>query len=145
MKSSGMKVKVLVGVVVTAVIAFATGQDKITQYVPNIPMISTADSQCLSQFYREQPPFLQKESLNKNSYALCFNGFNVMYSGMSKTPLWSAEHLSPARLSQKIKREDSFHEETRVSAPHRAVLADYRGSGYDRGHMEYPPKNILIV
>ncbi len=135
MKSSGMKVKVLVGVVVTAVIAFATGQDKITQYVPNIPMISTADSQCLSQFYREQPPFLQKESLNKNSYALCFNGFNVMYSGMSKTPLWSAEHLSPARLSQKIKREDSFHEETRVSAPHRAVLADYRGSGYDRGHM----------
>lgn len=135
MKSSGMKVKVLAGIVVTAVIAFATGQDKITQYVPNIPMISTADSKCLNQFYLEQPPFLQKESLNKNSYALCFNGFNVMYSGMSKTPLWSAEHLSPARLSQKIKREDSFHEETRVSTQHRAVLADYRGSGYDRGHM----------
>lgn len=66
---------------------------------------------------------------------MCFNDFNVMYSGISKTPLWSAEYLTPDRLSIKIKREDSFHEETRVPLAHRALLADYRGSGYDRGHM----------
>lgn len=58
-----------------------------------------------------------------------------MYSGISKTPLWSAEHLTPERLSIKIKREDNFHEETRVQQSHRALLSDYRGSGYDRGHM----------
>ncbi|MFH4117789.1 DNA/RNA non-specific endonuclease, partial [Acinetobacter baumannii] len=66
---------------------------------------------------------------------LCFNGFNVLYSGMSKTPLWSAEYLSPERLSTKIKREDNFHEETRVPERHRSLLSDYRGSGYDRGRM----------
>ena len=58
-----------------------------------------------------------------------------MYSGISKTPLWSAEHLNAERLSVKIKREDNFHEETRVAQRHRALLSDYRGSGYDRGHM----------
>ncbi len=58
-----------------------------------------------------------------------------MYSGVSKTPLWVAEALTPARLSQRIPREDNFHEEPRVKAEHRATLLDYRGSGYDRGHM----------
>ncbi|WP_324625400.1 DNA/RNA non-specific endonuclease [Acinetobacter sp. MD2(2019)] len=92
-------------------------------------------SRCLGQFYQETPPFLTKDSLTKKSYPLCFNGFNVMYSGVSKTPLWSAEHLTPERFSQRIKREDSFHEETQIPAEYRARLADYRASGYDRGHM----------
>lgn len=90
---------------------------------------------CASQFYDNAPPYLVRDNLKKSTTALCFNGFNVMYSGISKTPFWSAEHLTPNRLSQKIKRQDSFHEEERVSASYRATLKDYRGSGYDRGHM----------
>jgi len=95
----------------------------------------SSNGACLKQFYRDVPPLLSKDSLKKDSYALCFNDFNVMYSGISKTPLWSAEYLTPERLSIKIKREDNFHEETRVKLAHRALLSDYRGSGYDRGHM----------
>ncbi|OTG95644.1 DNA/RNA non-specific endonuclease [Acinetobacter sp. ANC 3832] len=125
-------VKIVLGVVATGSFAIAFGQEKIAQFMP---FSSGTSTECLKQFYREEPPFLVKDSLNKNSYPLCFNGFNVMYSGVSKTPLWTAEHLSPQRLSQKIKREDSFHEELRVNAEHRALLKDYKGSGYDRGHM----------
>ena len=127
-------VKMVLGVVATGSFAIAFGQEKIFQLLP-FTQSSTNNSACLNQFYREQPPVLIKESLKKNSYPLCFNGFNVMYSGVSKTPLWTAEYLSPQRLSQKIKREDNFHEEPRVNATHRALLSDYRGSGYDRGHM----------
>lgn len=94
-----------------------------------------ASQNCLSQFYADAPPYLSKESLQKNTTALCLHGFNVMYSGLSKTPLWSAEYLTTQRLSQKIKREDSFHEEDQISPNFRATLKDYRGSGYDRGHM----------
>lgn len=130
MNTSG--IKILIGGIVAAVIAFIAGQDKITQFVPSV---QTKNTTCLGEFYREQPPFLSKASLEKDTYPLCFKGFNVMYSGVSKTPLWSAEHLYPARLSEKIKREDSFHEELQVSERHRALLSDYRGSGYDRGHM----------
>ncbi|HAE64741.1 MAG TPA: endonuclease [Acinetobacter johnsonii] len=124
--------KVILGLVATGSFAIAFGQEKIQQYVSLSP---SSNSACLEQFYREIPPYLLKESLSKHSYALCFNGFNVMYSGVSKTPLWVAEALTPQRLSQKIPREDSFHEENNVATEHRATLSDYRGSGYDRGHM----------
>lgn len=130
---SNLVVKVVLGVVAASSFAFAFGQEKISQYLPFSS--SAANTACLNQFYREQPPFLVKESLNKHSYPLCFNGFNTMYSGVSKTPLWTAEYLNTSRLSQKIKREDSFHEEERVASKHRAMLSDYRGSGYDRGHL----------
>ena len=73
--------------------------------------------------------------LEKDSIAMCFQGFSLNYSGLSKTPLWVAEHLSPARLATKISREDHFHEELRLPARLRSQLSDYRASGYDRGHM----------
>ena len=105
---------------------------KVSQYAAPI----TANTACLKQFYQGVPPVLMKSSLNNNSYPLCFNGFSVMYSGTSKTPLWSAEELTPQRLSTNIKRQNNFHEETAVSnSAHRATLKDYQGSGYDRGHM----------
>ena len=134
--------KIILGVVATSSFAIAFGQEKIQQLV-SLP--SSSNSACLDQFYRDIPPYLNKESLNKNAFPLCFNGFNVMYSGVSKTPLWVAEALTPQRLSQKIPREDNFHEETAVKAEYRATLADYKASGYDRGHMapnaDMPNKN----
>lgn len=120
--------KISLALVATGSFAIAFGQEKIQE-------ISLASNPCLDQFYKETPPQLQKDSLKKDSYPLCFNGFNVLYSGISKTPLWVAESLTPERLSQKLKRQDSFHEEDRVAFKHRALLSDYRGSGYDRGHM----------
>lgn len=123
--------KILLALVATGSFAIAFGSEKISKLIPS----SSSHDGCLKQFYREVPPVLTKESLKKDNYALCFNDFNVMYSGVSKTPLWSAEYLTPERLSIKIKREDNFHEETRVQTSHRAMLSDYRGSGYDRGHM----------
>jgi endonuclease G len=106
-------VKMILGLVAAGSFAFAFGQEKIQQLVAGA---APSNAACLDQFYRDAPPYLMKDSLNKHSYPLCFNGFNVMYSGVSKTPLWVAEALTPSRLSQKIPREDSFHEETRVNA-----------------------------
>ncbi|EZQ07149.1 DNA/RNA non-specific endonuclease [Acinetobacter sp. Ver3] len=126
-------VKAVLGIVAAGSFAIAFGQEKLSSYLPFSGSVN--NSACLNQFYRQEPPYLIKESLSKDRYPLCFNGFTTMYSGVSKTPLWVAEYLNPDRLSQKIKREDSFHEETRVAEKHRALLSDYRGSGYDRGHM----------
>ncbi|WP_061519928.1 DNA/RNA non-specific endonuclease [Acinetobacter venetianus] len=123
--------KIMLALIATGSFAIAFGSEKIAKFIP----LQSSNEACLKQFYRDVPPLLAKDSLKKDSYALCFNDFNVMYSGISKTPLWSAEHLTPERLSIKIKREDNFHEETRVQQSHRALLSDYRGSGYDRGHM----------
>lgn len=94
-------------------------------------------SACSQQFYRQIPPVLQRDALKKQAFPLCFNGFAVLYSGVSRTPLWSAEYLTPQRLKQAktLNRQGEFYEEIRVPGAYRAQLSDYARSGYDRGHM----------
>ena len=94
-------------------------------------------SQCSQSFYGGVYPEFSNKKLSNNTQALCMDSFAVMYSGVSRPPLWSAEHLNRKRLQQakQIDREDSFHEESRLPQSMRAKLSDYSGSGYDRGHL----------
>lgn len=94
-------------------------------------------SQCSQSFYGGVYPEFTNSKLSNNTQALCMDGFAVMYSGVSRTPLWSAEYLDRKRLQQakEIDREESFHEESRLPKSMRAKLSDYSGSGYDRGHL----------
>ncbi|MGM8898677.1 MULTISPECIES: DNA/RNA non-specific endonuclease [unclassified Psychrobacter] len=94
-------------------------------------------TQCNQSFYGGIYPEFTNDKLSAKTQPLCMDGFAVMYSGVSRTPLWSAEHLTRKRLQQAkdIDREDSFHEESRVPKSARASLSDYSGSGYDRGHL----------
>ena len=94
-------------------------------------------SQCSQSFYGGVYPEFTNPKLSNNTQALCMDGFAVMYSGVSRTALWSAEYLDRKRLQQakQIDREDSFHEESRLPKSMRAKLSDYSGSGYDRGHL----------
>ena len=92
-------------------------------------------TQCSESFYEGVYPEFTNDKLSNKTQALCMDGFVVMYSGVSRTPLWSAEHLDRKRLQQakEIDREDSFHEESKLPDSARASLSDYSGSGYDRG------------
>ena len=103
-----------------------------------MPMANAQDfAACRDQFYRGSTPEIEKAALKRASYPLCFNGFAVMYSGVSYTPLWSAEYLTPQRLKQAktLNRKNDFHEEDRIADRYRSHLSDYARSGYDRGHM----------
>lgn len=94
-------------------------------------------TQCSQSFYGGAYPEFINSKLSQQTQALCMDGFAVMYSGVSRTPLWSAEYLDRNRLQQakQIDREDSFHEESRLPQSMRAKLSDYSGSGYDRGYL----------
>ena len=61
----------------------------------------------------------------------------MLYSGESKTPIYTVERLTRAGVlaAQAVKRVDRFYPEARLPFAYRAQLEDYRGSGYDRGHM----------
>lgn len=103
---------------------------------------STAQSlaKCPEHFHAGKAPTLTGDKGNKlarDSYELCFHGFGVLYSGVSRTPIYSASHLTKARVNQarSLTRQDNFHEESRLPKKARATLNDYRGSGYDRGHL----------
>jgi len=101
---------------------------------------------CAEHFLDGQAPRLVNPKLaGTEDDTLCFDGYGVYHSGRSRTPLWSAEHLTRTRLAaaRQLRRENLFHEEERLPEGHRASLKDYAHSGYDRGHMEYPAVFIL--
>lgn len=97
-------------------------------------------SQCRAHFYEDNAPLLvgtRGQKLNKQLDALCFEGFAVLHSGVSRTPIWSAAHLTRERVKQarSLVRSDSFRSESRLPHGRRAELADYSQSGFDRGHL----------
>lgn len=63
-------------------------------------------------------------------------GYTVAYDTRGKIPYWTHEHLTAESLQKLAKREDaSFQEDPDVYRPHRSCLADYKKSGFDRGHI----------
>ena len=92
---------------------------------------------CADHFVAGKAPRLTNAKLERDTEQLCFNVFSVLHSGITRTPLWSAEHLEAQNIqaAQALSRENSFHAETRLPARERAELGDYARSGYDRGHM----------
>jgi endonuclease G, mitochondrial len=84
-----------------------------------------------------QPPVLANAKLAAKTRALCYSDFAVLHSGVTHGPLWSAEHLTRAHLSaaRNEVRTNRFYEEPALPRGEGAKLADYRKSGYDRGHM----------
>ncbi|MBP1180302.1 endonuclease G [Methylobacterium sp. PvR107] len=96
-----------------------------------------ADEACPGLFADGRAPVLTNPKLAAQTVPLCFEAFAVLHSGMARTPLYSAEHLTRASVAEArtVVRDDSFHEEARLPENQRASLEDYVRSGFDRGHL----------
>lgn len=94
-----------------------------------------APTQCSNIYLGNDAPDILNKKLTAKTKELCYKEFAVMHSGVSKTSLWSAEHLTRNMLNGKAERSNEFHAEDRLSHDDRAELNDYAHSGYDRGHM----------
>jgi endonuclease G len=87
-------------------------------------------NQCQDLFPNQQIP-----STTQVGRDLCFDDFAIYYSPSDKKPIYTVERLSGQQLqAPHPRRTNQFYEEARLPAHERALLADYRGSGYDRGH-----------
>lgn len=99
--------------------------------------LAQAQSACPSHYPSGMVPVFKNPALTKQVRELCNDSFVTMYSGLTRTPLWSAEHLTRASIAsaKQQKRENKFHPDERVPANERAELSDYARSGFDRGHI----------
>ncbi len=61
-------------------------------------------------------------------------GFSLLYDEEHEQPVWVAYHLTQEELYGTDKRKDNFRSDPTIPTES-ASLADYRGSGYDRGHL----------
>lgn len=66
---------------------------------------------------------------------LCRRAFALSYSPERKIPLWVGYRLSRDRTRGPHSQAALFRPDPALRPEARAELADYRGSGYDRGHM----------
>lgn len=96
-----------------------------------------ADTACPQHFAAGQRPVVTSPKLQPRTQEVCFKAYAVLHSGLTHTPLYSAEHLTRQNVksASKLSRKDSFHAEDALPKSDRAELSDYEKSGYDRGHM----------
>ena len=101
---------------------------------PLTERVATEFSQCKHFFPAGLPPIVPKAPLQRE---LCFDGFAVLHSGETKTPIFAVEYLDRFTLEQgrRVRRSNHFYAEARLPGNERAEVEDYRNSGYSRGHM----------
>lgn len=105
---------------------------------------------CLDSFYQNRYPTIDvnvhEQALTQegmeyvftnNVMFICFPGYANASSFATKTGIWSAEYLSRERVLNGAddERTDDFYEAVVLPKNGRATKNDYRGSGYDRGHL----------
>ena len=98
------------------------------------PSQATEDfAACPHFFAKGKPPLVQTQPRHR---ALCYDAFATLHSGESKTPVFVAQRLNRAAVADAgEKRVDKFFADARLRSAERATLEDYKGSGFDRGHM----------
>jgi endonuclease G len=90
-------------------------------------------SDCPRFFANGRSPVVTPKATDR---ALCYDAFAILHSGESKTPVFVAEKLNRAAIADTgEKRTNKFFPDARLRASERATLDDYKGSGFDRGHM----------
>ena len=96
-----------------------------------------AAAACPQHFFNGTPPTLTNPKLAQKTRQLCYTEFALLHSGMTRTPLWVAEHLTPRRAkgARALNRVNNFHADPNLPPDERAELSDYARSGFDRGHM----------
>ena len=105
--------------------------------VPGMTPALASSTGCPDHYVDGRAPEIRNPKLATATRELCYGVFGVMHSGVTRTPLWSAENLRADQLeaAEGLKRDNAFHPEPRLPRSQRAELDDYARSGFDRGHM----------
>lgn len=99
--------------------------------------VKAGQTGCPEHFAGGQAPDFINQKLTAKTREICYSGYAIKHSGVTRTSLYAAEHLTRDRLMQGkgLKRQSEFHSDEHIPASERAELQHYAKSGYDRGHV----------
>lgn len=81
-------------------------------------------------------PFYERPQLSDDDFLVEHTGFALSFDMETNCPRWVAWELTNEEVETKaVVRGNDFRGDPLVPAYHRVEAADYRESGYDRGHM----------
>ncbi len=80
-------------------------------------------------------PDFPAPQLNKNSLELENTATTISYNPAHKQADWVFYPLGPSQLRNCVNRVSGFRADPRLPAAEAAQLADYKSSGFDRGHL----------
>jgi len=92
---------------------------------------------CPEHYWKGQAPDIVNLKLSNQTREICYSGYGILHSGVTRTPVYSAEHLTRDRLTQArtMRRKSAFFADPHLPRSERAELRYYQRSGYDRGHV----------
>lgn len=98
--------------------------------------VAASQTACGRNLYQDAAPNLPAK-MQKGLTPVCYEGYASASSSITRTPIWSAEHLTARRvqLARATERNNTFFAEPSLGVDARGELADYRRSGFDRGHL----------
>ena len=89
---------------------------------------ATAEKSVPPQQKLEYPAFTTDEDI------ICHIGYTTSYNHTTLVPNWVAYELTDAEAAGELPRNDAFAQDEMCKGK-QADLSDYKGSGWDRGHM----------
>jgi endonuclease G len=98
--------------------------------------VAASDAACAGNLYQGVQPSLPAR-MAQGLTLVCYPAYAAAHSAITRTPLWSAEHLTAQRirLARATERSSAFYPEPSLAPDARGELFDYRRSGFDRGHL----------
>lgn len=99
--------------------------------------VFASQTSCPEHFAGGEAPDFINHQLETKTRELCYSGYASKHSGVVRTSLYSAEHLTANRVERArgMKRDSEFHPDPNIPESERAELHHYFHSGYDRGHI----------
>lgn len=96
-----------------------------------------AQTACPEHYTGGQAPDFINRKLAAKTREVCYSGYGLMHSGITRTPLYSAEHLTRKRLqkSRSMQRKSVYYPDPHIPFFERAELHHYARSGFSRGHI----------
>lgn len=81
------------------------------------------------------PLMLEMPATARGEKVLRHTGYTLSYNNRTNCPNWVAWELTSAEAKAQGQRSNDFAPDPLVEERNRVTTDDYRGSGYDRGHM----------